>query len=63
MIVTCFFFFFCPVKSLGGNIVSAYPNSDLNPLLAAGSSKVSVISKSMFNRLLEDSKKLGFLSS
>ncbi|NP_001292540.1 aldehyde oxidase [Takifugu rubripes] len=33
------------VASLGGNIVSAYPNSDLNPLLAAGSSKVSVISK------------------
>lgn len=35
--------------------MSAYPNSDLNPLLAAGSSKVSVISKSTLNRLLEDS--------
>uniref|UniRef100_A0A4W6ETN6 Aldehyde oxidase 1 n=1 Tax=Lates calcarifer TaxID=8187 RepID=A0A4W6ETN6_LATCA len=26
--------------SLGGNIMSAYPNSDLNPILAAGNSKV-----------------------
>uniref|UniRef100_A0A3B4H7F7 Aldehyde oxidase 1-like n=1 Tax=Pundamilia nyererei TaxID=303518 RepID=A0A3B4H7F7_9CICH len=32
------------VASLGGNIVSAYPNSDLNPILAAGNCKVSVIS-------------------
>uniref|UniRef100_A0A4W6EPK5 Aldehyde oxidase 1 n=1 Tax=Lates calcarifer TaxID=8187 RepID=A0A4W6EPK5_LATCA len=32
------------VASLGGNIMSAYPNSDLNPILAAGNSKVSVIS-------------------
>ncbi|XP_037552436.1 aldehyde oxidase 1 [Nematolebias whitei] len=32
------------VASLGGNIVSAYPNSDLNPVLAAGSCKVSVVS-------------------
>ncbi|KAE8278250.1 Aldehyde oxidase 1 [Larimichthys crocea] len=32
------------VASLGGNIVSAYPNSDLNPVLAAGNCKVSVIS-------------------
>ncbi|XP_071320852.1 aldehyde oxidase 6 isoform X2 [Trachinotus anak] len=32
------------VASLGGNIVSVYPNSDLNPVLAAGNSKVSVIS-------------------
>nr|XP_046238450.1 aldehyde oxidase 6 isoform X2 [Scatophagus argus] len=32
------------VASLGGNIMSAYPNSDLNPVLAAGNSKVSVIS-------------------
>uniref|UniRef100_A0A7N6AQ18 FAD-binding PCMH-type domain-containing protein n=1 Tax=Anabas testudineus TaxID=64144 RepID=A0A7N6AQ18_ANATE len=32
------------VASLGGNIMSAYPNSDLNPVLAAGSCKVSVIS-------------------
>ncbi|XP_068165202.1 aldehyde oxidase 6 [Antennarius striatus] len=31
------------VASLGGNIMSAYPNSDLNPLLAAGNSRVSVI--------------------
>ncbi|TKS66399.1 Aldehyde oxidase 1 [Collichthys lucidus] len=31
-------------NSLGGNIVSAYPNSDLNPVLAAGNCKVSVIS-------------------
>uniref|UniRef100_A0A3B4XG82 xanthine dehydrogenase n=1 Tax=Seriola lalandi dorsalis TaxID=1841481 RepID=A0A3B4XG82_SERLL len=28
------------VASLGGNIMSAYPNSDLNPVLAAGNSKV-----------------------
>ncbi|XP_076580189.1 aldehyde oxidase 6 [Chaetodon auriga] len=33
------------VASLGGNIMSVYPNSDLNPVLAAGSCKVSVISK------------------
>ncbi|XP_059183974.1 aldehyde oxidase 6 isoform X2 [Centropristis striata] len=33
------------VASLGGNIMSAYPNSDLNPVLAAGNCKVSVISK------------------
>ncbi|XP_075904659.1 aldehyde oxidase 6 isoform X2 [Nelusetta ayraudi] len=32
------------VASLGGNIMSAYPNSDLNPVLAAGKSRVSVIS-------------------
>ncbi|XP_047432985.1 aldehyde oxidase 1-like isoform X1 [Mugil cephalus] len=32
------------VATLGGHIVSAYPNSDLNPVLAAGSCKVSVIS-------------------
>ncbi|XP_040888151.1 aldehyde oxidase 6 [Toxotes jaculatrix] len=32
------------VASLGGNIMSAYPNSDLNPVLAAGNSKVNVIS-------------------
>ncbi|MEQ2171764.1 hypothetical protein GOODEAATRI_014075, partial [Goodea atripinnis] len=32
------------VASLGGNIVSAYPNSDLNPVLAAGNCKVRVIS-------------------
>ncbi|XP_028989633.1 aldehyde oxidase 6 isoform X2 [Betta splendens] len=32
------------VASLGGNIVSAYPNSDLNPVLAAGNCKMSVIS-------------------
>ncbi|XP_037617344.1 aldehyde oxidase 6 isoform X1 [Sebastes umbrosus] len=32
------------VASLGGNIMSAYPNSDLNPVLAAGNCKVSVIS-------------------
>ncbi|CAI5638408.1 unnamed protein product [Oreochromis niloticus] len=32
------------VASLGGNIVSAYPNSDLNPILAVGNCKVSVIS-------------------
>ncbi|XP_067356858.1 aldehyde oxidase 6 isoform X3 [Channa argus] len=32
------------VASLGGNIMSAYPNSDLNPVLAAGSCKLSVIS-------------------
>ncbi|KAM8904972.1 aldehyde oxidase 6 [Spinachia spinachia] len=30
------------VASLGGNIVSANPNSDLNPVLAAGNCKVSV---------------------
>uniref|UniRef100_A0A3P8YGP2 Aldehyde oxidase 6 n=1 Tax=Esox lucius TaxID=8010 RepID=A0A3P8YGP2_ESOLU len=33
------------VASIGGNIVSAYPNSDLNPVLAAGSCKLSVVSK------------------
>nr|XP_043868146.1 aldehyde oxidase 1-like [Solea senegalensis] len=32
------------VASLGGNIVSAYPNSDLNPILAAGNCKLSVFS-------------------
>uniref|UniRef100_A0A673CXA8 xanthine dehydrogenase n=1 Tax=Sphaeramia orbicularis TaxID=375764 RepID=A0A673CXA8_9TELE len=32
------------VASLGGNIVSAYPNSDLNPVLAAGRCKLSVVS-------------------
>ncbi|XP_078099993.1 aldehyde oxidase 6 [Sander vitreus] len=32
------------VASLGGNIMIAYPNSDLNPVLAAGNCKVSVIS-------------------
>ncbi|KAG7258328.1 hypothetical protein CRUP_028212 [Coryphaenoides rupestris] len=32
------------VASLGGNIVSAYPNSDLNPVLAAGDCKLSVAS-------------------
>ncbi|KAM4601996.1 aldehyde oxidase 6 isoform 2-T2 [Polymixia lowei] len=32
------------VATLGGNIVSAYPNSDLNPVLAAGNCKLSVIS-------------------
>ncbi|XP_058474050.1 aldehyde oxidase 6 isoform X2 [Solea solea] len=32
------------VASLGGNIMSAYPNSDLNPILAAGNCKLSVFS-------------------
>ncbi|XP_068446552.1 aldehyde oxidase 1-like [Clinocottus analis] len=32
------------VSSLGGHIMSANPNSDLNPVLAAGNCKVSVIS-------------------
>lgn len=32
------------VASLGGNIMSVYPNSDLNPVLAAGNCKVIVIS-------------------
>ncbi|XP_029941631.1 aldehyde oxidase 1-like [Salarias fasciatus] len=32
------------VASLGGNVASAYPNSDLNPVLAAGTCRVSVIS-------------------
>ncbi|XP_060888829.1 aldehyde oxidase 6 isoform X2 [Labrus mixtus] len=32
------------VASLGGQVISAYPNSDLNPVLAAGRCKVSVIS-------------------
>ncbi|XP_068612337.1 aldehyde oxidase 6 [Brachionichthys hirsutus] len=32
------------VATLGGNIMSAYPNSDLNPVLAAGRSRLSVIS-------------------
>ncbi|KAM7365749.1 hypothetical protein PAMP_016661 [Pampus punctatissimus] len=32
------------VASLGGNIMSANPNSDLNPVLAAGTCKVRVIS-------------------
>ncbi|KAM3857276.1 aldehyde oxidase 6 [Diretmus argenteus] len=32
------------VATLGGNIVSAYPNSDLNPVLAAGNCKLRVIS-------------------
>ncbi|XP_034534031.1 aldehyde oxidase 6 isoform X2 [Notolabrus celidotus] len=32
------------VASLGGQIISAYPNSDLNPVLSAGKCKVSVVS-------------------
>ncbi|XP_024144651.1 aldehyde oxidase 6 [Oryzias melastigma] len=32
------------VATLGGNIASAYPNSDLNPVLAAGNCRVAVIS-------------------
>ncbi|KAF7648726.1 hypothetical protein LDENG_00152770 [Lucifuga dentata] len=32
------------MASFGGNIVSAYPNSDLNPVLAAGKCNVSVVS-------------------
>ncbi|KAM9835993.1 aldehyde oxidase 6 [Aulostomus maculatus] len=32
------------VATLGGNILSAYPNSDLNPVLAAGRCKVSAVS-------------------
>uniref|UniRef100_A0A8C2XNL5 xanthine dehydrogenase n=1 Tax=Cyclopterus lumpus TaxID=8103 RepID=A0A8C2XNL5_CYCLU len=32
------------VASLGGNIMSANPNSDLNPVLAAGNCRVSVVS-------------------
>ncbi|KAM9767058.1 aldehyde oxidase 1-like isoform 2-T2 [Menidia menidia] len=32
------------VASVGGNIVSACPNSDLNPVLAAGNCRVSLIS-------------------
>ncbi|XP_061899697.1 aldehyde oxidase 1-like isoform X1 [Entelurus aequoreus] len=31
------------VATLGGNIMSAYPNSDLNPVFAAGNCSVSVI--------------------
>ncbi|XP_077369194.1 aldehyde oxidase 6 [Festucalex cinctus] len=31
------------VATLGGNIMSAYPNSDLNPILAAGNCSVSTI--------------------
>ncbi|XP_028281021.1 aldehyde oxidase 6 [Parambassis ranga] len=34
------------VATLGGNIASAYPNSDLNPVLAAGSCRVSLVSSS-----------------
>ncbi|XP_031414386.1 aldehyde oxidase 6 isoform X2 [Clupea harengus] len=33
------------VATLGGNIVSAYPNSDLNPVLAAGNCRLTVVSK------------------
>ncbi|KAI1884851.1 hypothetical protein AGOR_G00214090 [Albula goreensis] len=33
------------VASLGGNIVSAYPNSDLNPVLAAGECTLRVLSE------------------
>ncbi|XP_062846062.1 aldehyde oxidase 6 isoform X2 [Trichomycterus rosablanca] len=33
------------VATLGGNIASAYPNSDLNPVLAAGRSSVLLLSK------------------
>uniref|UniRef100_A0A3Q2PG74 Aldehyde oxidase 1 n=1 Tax=Fundulus heteroclitus TaxID=8078 RepID=A0A3Q2PG74_FUNHE len=32
------------VASLGGNVASAYPNSDLNPVLAAGNCRVRVVS-------------------
>ncbi|KAK0132650.1 Aldehyde oxidase 2 [Merluccius polli] len=32
------------VASLGGNIVSAHPNSNLNPVLAAGGCRLSVVS-------------------
>ncbi|KAJ0009401.1 hypothetical protein NQD34_001103 [Periophthalmus magnuspinnatus] len=34
------------MASLGGHIMSAYPNSDLNPVLAAGNCKISVDSGS-----------------
>ncbi|KAG9329842.1 hypothetical protein JZ751_028951 [Albula glossodonta] len=33
------------VASLGGNIISAYPNSDLNPVLAAGECTLQVLSE------------------
>ncbi|XP_066544615.1 aldehyde oxidase 6 isoform X2 [Amia ocellicauda] len=33
------------MASLGGNIVSAFPNSDLNPILAAGNCTISVLSQ------------------
>ncbi|XP_014007070.1 aldehyde oxidase 1 [Salmo salar] len=33
------------VASIGGNIVSAYPNSDLNPVFAAGNCTLNVVSK------------------
>ncbi|KAL1021810.1 hypothetical protein UPYG_G00018360 [Umbra pygmaea] len=33
------------VASIGGNIVSAYPNSDLNPVFAAGNCSLTVVSK------------------
>ncbi|XP_030628407.1 aldehyde oxidase 6 isoform X1 [Chanos chanos] len=33
------------VASIGGNIVSAYPNSDLNPVLAAGRCMLQVVSE------------------
>ncbi|XP_028836071.1 aldehyde oxidase 6 isoform X1 [Denticeps clupeoides] len=33
------------VATLGGNVVSAYPNSDLNPVLAAGNCRVLAVSK------------------
>lgn len=32
--------------------MSAYPNSDLNPVLAAGKSRVSVISDGMLGKTL-----------
>lgn len=56
-------FLFFSLQSLGGNIVSAFPNSDLNPVLAAGSSKVSVISNGPYTHLQEDSLKAGSSSS
>ncbi|KAJ0062408.1 hypothetical protein NL108_010998, partial [Boleophthalmus pectinirostris] len=34
------------MASLGGHIMSAYPNSDLNPVLAAGNCKISLVSSS-----------------
>lgn len=43
--------------------MSAFPNSDLNPVLAAGSSKVSVVSNGPSSHLQEDSLKAGFSSS
>uniref|UniRef100_A0A4W5NY68 Aldehyde oxidase 1 n=1 Tax=Hucho hucho TaxID=62062 RepID=A0A4W5NY68_9TELE len=48
------------VATIGGNIVSAYPNSDLNPVFAAGNCILNVASKSEQEILLNKDFFVGF---